>query len=348
MNIGEKIKQLRFKLGMTQEQLAEKLGLSAQSISKWENAVAMPDITLLPALAEIFGVSIDELFDLTRDQKLRRIENRLDMEEELAPDVFLDYAGFLQDQLAEARDQQHILSLLGHLYHHRMEADAKRVSRYARQAILLAPEKNDCQWLLQRAEGATAWDWNVANHAKVIEFYKEAIRSDTGTPKSPMPYYDLIDNLIADQRVREAEDYLDAFCRLPAHKPEIALVYRAYIALAKYDEKTADAIMEEGKVRFGANGDFLFELAQYYARKCAYDQAAEAYEIAYANETHRPRFCDALEGIAMIREIEGNYRAAAAAWERVLQNLHEEWGMTDEVAVKEAEKERNRLLRKAQ
>lgn len=61
MEIGNKIKHFRCKLGLTQEQLAEKLSLSAQSVSKWETAVAMPDITLLPKLAEIFGVSIDEL-----------------------------------------------------------------------------------------------------------------------------------------------------------------------------------------------------------------------------------------------------------------------------------------------
>ena len=63
MELGKKIKQLRFKAGLTQEQLAEKLGIGAQSVSKWENAVAMPDITALPLLAEIFGVSIDDLLN---------------------------------------------------------------------------------------------------------------------------------------------------------------------------------------------------------------------------------------------------------------------------------------------
>ena len=47
MEIGIKIKQLRFKAGLTQEQLAEKLGIGAQSVSKWENSLTMPDITAL-------------------------------------------------------------------------------------------------------------------------------------------------------------------------------------------------------------------------------------------------------------------------------------------------------------
>ena len=61
MELGKKIKQLRIKAGLTQEQLGEELGIGAQSVSKWENAVAMPDITTLPPLAEVFGVSIDDL-----------------------------------------------------------------------------------------------------------------------------------------------------------------------------------------------------------------------------------------------------------------------------------------------
>ena len=82
MHIGNKIKQLRLKASLTQEQLGSSLGVSAQSISKWENGVTMPDITLLPILSGALGVTIDELFDLTADQKLQRIERRLDIEEE--------------------------------------------------------------------------------------------------------------------------------------------------------------------------------------------------------------------------------------------------------------------------
>ena len=152
MNIGNKIKQLRLKAGLTQEQLGDRLGISAQSISKWETAVTMPDISLLPLLSSELGVTIDEIFDLTVEQKLQRIERRLDIEEEFPDGVFHEYESFLKNQLDESGDRRKILSLLAHLYHHRMEADSKRVSKYARQAILLAPEIKECQWLLQKAE----------------------------------------------------------------------------------------------------------------------------------------------------------------------------------------------------
>ncbi len=63
MNIGNKIKELRKQRGITQEQLANSIGISFQAVSKWENNIALPDITLAPILAGYFGVSMDELFE---------------------------------------------------------------------------------------------------------------------------------------------------------------------------------------------------------------------------------------------------------------------------------------------
>ena len=61
MTMGKKIRALREKEGLTQEQLAEKLGVSPQAVSKWENDQSCPDISILPELAKILGVSTDEL-----------------------------------------------------------------------------------------------------------------------------------------------------------------------------------------------------------------------------------------------------------------------------------------------
>ena len=60
--IGSRIAENRRRIGMTQEELAAKLAVSAQAVSKWERAVCCPDISLLPALADTFGISIDLLF----------------------------------------------------------------------------------------------------------------------------------------------------------------------------------------------------------------------------------------------------------------------------------------------
>ena len=64
MNIGKNIKQLRQQKNLTQEQIAEKLGVSYQAVSKWENNANTPDIALLPKIANLLGTSIDALFRL--------------------------------------------------------------------------------------------------------------------------------------------------------------------------------------------------------------------------------------------------------------------------------------------
>lgn len=345
MNIGNKIKQLRLKSGLTQEQLAARLGVSAQSISKWETAVTMPDISLLPLLSSELGVTIDEIFDLTADQKLQRIERRLDIEEEFSDGTFHEYESFLKNQLDESADKQKQLNLLARLYHHRMESDARKVSKYAREAIRLAPDKKDCQWLLQKAEGAACWDWNISNHTAIIDFYKSVVASCRGKSESPLPYYDLMDNLLADHRTSEARAYLEEYKKLPSYRTFLVPVYEAYIALAEYDLPKADFIMANALNELADDSGFLFETAQYHARKCDYEKALEFYEASWAaDEAKKPRFTDALHGIATIYEILNQPAKAIETYDRMIACIKEEWGYKDEdAAVTEVERLKKRL-----
>ena len=64
--LGERIAYFRKESGMTQEQLAEKCSVTAQAVSKWENGLTAPDISLLPRLAELFGTTTDELLGVRR------------------------------------------------------------------------------------------------------------------------------------------------------------------------------------------------------------------------------------------------------------------------------------------
>ena len=72
LKIGEKIKELRYKKGLTQEEVGNLIGVSAQSVSKWERGEGYPDIEMLPSLANYFGVSIDEL--LGADANLQKYD----------------------------------------------------------------------------------------------------------------------------------------------------------------------------------------------------------------------------------------------------------------------------------
>ena len=59
--LGARIAELRKEKGLTQEELAKQLGISSQAVSKWEKDISCPDIMILPSLAKILGVSIENL-----------------------------------------------------------------------------------------------------------------------------------------------------------------------------------------------------------------------------------------------------------------------------------------------
>jgi len=61
-NFSKNLRKLRLEKKMTQEQVAEKLGVSAQSVSRWENGATFPDVMMLPEIARMYGVLVDDLF----------------------------------------------------------------------------------------------------------------------------------------------------------------------------------------------------------------------------------------------------------------------------------------------
>lgn len=73
IKMGEKIKALRKQKNISQEVLAQVLGVSFQAVSKWETGACMPDVTMIPAIAGFFEVSTDELFDFNLIKQERRV-----------------------------------------------------------------------------------------------------------------------------------------------------------------------------------------------------------------------------------------------------------------------------------
>lgn len=74
IKLGEKIRTLRKQKNISQEVLAQYLGVSFQAVSKWENGDTMPDVTMIPAIAIFFDVSTDELFDFNRLETEQKIQ----------------------------------------------------------------------------------------------------------------------------------------------------------------------------------------------------------------------------------------------------------------------------------
>ena len=77
MEMGKEIRRLRNDRGLTQEALAAALNVTAQTVSKWECGNSIPDVQMLPEIAVYFGVTIDQLFAMTPEQQIERIENHI-------------------------------------------------------------------------------------------------------------------------------------------------------------------------------------------------------------------------------------------------------------------------------
>lgn len=77
LKLGENIRNLRLQHKLTQEQLADRLGVSYQSISRWENGVTYPDIEFLPAIAKHFSVTTDYLLGQDDLEKMKRIRKQI-------------------------------------------------------------------------------------------------------------------------------------------------------------------------------------------------------------------------------------------------------------------------------
>ena len=85
MGIGEKIKAARTEIGLTQEQAAENLMVSRQTISNWENGKSLPDIVSVIKMSELYKISLDELLKgdhvmmekIEKDMKLVKAEKKV-------------------------------------------------------------------------------------------------------------------------------------------------------------------------------------------------------------------------------------------------------------------------------
>ena len=101
LNLGTKIRELRRRDGRTQDNLAEALGVTAQAVSRWESGGSYPDMEVIPAIANYFHVSIDELFGYhdEREEKLKSIlENATNI---LTKQGFTMYPGSMSEDVGE-------------------------------------------------------------------------------------------------------------------------------------------------------------------------------------------------------------------------------------------------------
>ncbi len=137
MNFGERLKQIRANQGLSQEQLAEKIGVSRQAITKWETNRGLPDVENMIILAEIFKVTLDELI-LERinvqesQQELFESETVYDIDCDKHFDIRIGNARKIcmqgcDDEKVHVKLQSDVLEHLGSLYKVKIDEKKKRL-----------------------------------------------------------------------------------------------------------------------------------------------------------------------------------------------------------------------------
>ena len=340
LSIGQNIKRLRLAASMTQEQLAQELGLTAQAVSKWENGTTAPDIALLPELSVLLGVSIDALFSLSDEDRFERVENMCENLRFIPQRDFEQTERMLLDSRNDPATKPRATLLLARLYNKRADEFHTLAAPLAREALRLDPGNKAAHNAIFDAENGVYQDWNFTNHHRLIDFYISVVAQH---PEDRRNYYWLLDLLIADGRTAEAREYVEKL-RKVADTYHVEL-YMANICRAECDLPAALDWLERMKAHAPDAWQVWEEYADQMARLCRYDEALAAYEKARPLRPEKP-FIDCEEAMAHIYELQGRIDKAIEMQETILTMLRDAWSITEGESIDAHKREIARLREK--
>lgn len=322
MEIGNQIRQLRARKGVTQEALAEHLGITAQAVSKWERGSASPDIELLPQLSAYFGVTIDELFALSDDTRMERIQNMLWDVRFLSPADAENARSFLLDKARREPNNGEPHALLAQLENHIAQEHRSQAVEYAKEAIRRDHTIKSAHTELTEAMGGVCGDWHTQNHHALIEYYKDYIRLH---PEHVSGYLWLLEQLIDADRLAEASEYCE---KMAQHDRSFRTdFYRGLIALRAGKEQDAEGHFEAMLREHGDEWVVWMSMGDIRARQGRYEESKACYR-RYLSLQQPPRYTDGCTAIAQICELQGDYAGAIEAVREEIALLASDWETT--------------------
>lgn len=322
MEIGNQIKSLRLRRGITQEVMAQHFGITAQAISKWERGVATPDIAMLPDISAYFGVTIDELFALSDETRMERIQNMLWDVRFLNPADVGSAQEFLltKAQLEPENGRPH--ELLADLENHLAREHQDRAAEYAKEALLRDPKLRYAHGELINAMRGEIADWNGSSNYQLIDFYEGYIKAH---PQCKNAYLSIMDQLIADYRLAEASSYCDQYASIDDSYR--VLLYRGKIAWQDGRREDAFCFWTKMEQEHPDEWCVYHNIADYLTRSGNYKKA-ELYYGKAIDVQPAPRYVDPFEALAQLYERTGNYGAAISSLRKELEVFETEWNFT--------------------
>ncbi len=319
-NLGSVIKRLRNEQGVTQDALAEYLGISCQAVSKWETGTTLPDITLLPKLAVFFGVRIDELFSVNHEDELERIDGML--QKEAMTDQNYAYAKRILDGiLRENPKDVEAMKRYAKVYLAKTNTDLITAGKMLETAMELAPLDEEVYGLYRGVRGGSEYKYHSDNDwfIRVCEPYARKYPQNIGL------YRMLIEAMISKKYFDRAEELLTEV-KFAGENKYMKEVFLGDIAFAKGDAAKAKEIWDTvPKI------DWLgqYEAGERFNRLNEYDRAIECFNNAYEAQT-APRKMDMMYSLAFLYKKLGRFGEAKKEWELIIEGLISDYGMDEE------------------
>ena len=308
MDLGKKIKELRRTHNITQERLAEEMGVTAQAVCKWESGRTMPDITLLPELSVFFGITIDELFELTEDSQFERINNMIYSRNSLSDREF----SYAEQFLTERKDNPAAVSMLAKLYEYRAEQYRNLSQKFAHRSLDSNPAED-----IHHILCGPLWDWDLTNHHELINYYYRFTEENSEVHIARVYLAEL---LIADMRFDEAEKTVYGMNKC-IHKIRL----QGKIEALRGNIDGAKMLWDEMTDEYADCDKAWSYKADSYANLGLYDKAIEFYNKSLSL-AEKPRLIDNNLSLAHIYEIMRNYSAAADEYNKIINILINEHG----------------------
>lgn len=323
MNIGNQIKALRIRKGVTQEAVAQHFNITAQAVSKWECGQSVPDIGMLPGLSAYFGVTIDELFALSDETRIERIQNMIWDVRFLNPADVENERQFLLEKARREPKNGDPYCMLAQLELHLAKEHSIRAQEYALE--ILERENGVAMgcYYLGKAMGGVHVDPRHNSHNALIACYKECLEKYSHTR---MTYGHLISQLIDDQRLAEAQRYCDEMEKA-FPDDHFMTVHKIKVAIAKGELKTAHVMLQELDGKYSDDwsvqhwiGDLMTLAGEYATAKVHYRRSIDLLPT--------PRYVDPIDSLAQCCEMDGDIEGAIATRKFELEVSDKDWNCT--------------------
>ncbi len=332
MDIGGTIKKLRTDRKITQEEVAEYLGISFQAVSKWETGTTMPDITLLPNLAVLFGVRIDDLFSVNHEDELTRVEESF--AHGFSEQSYLYAKRILDASLQDDPDNIRALKLYARLHLARTNADLLEAGRMLERAMEHSPLDEDIFNLYSQVRGGGVYkahsddDWYI----RVCEPYAEKFPQNLGL------MFHLIEAMIRQRYFEEAEKYIHLM-QLESGEEYLRQVFLGDLELAKGNVERAKAIWNT----ISENDSIgQYEIGERFNRIHEYEQAIKCFQNSFRASTP-PRFLSPVFSLAFLYTKLGRKAEAIKAWQRIISTRASDYNYYDSETVEWAHREIRKL-----